>query len=66
MKAGRRAELERFRWYNPSLDEALEELGRVEARVAGALALLKQSPHYIGVEGDLFYELQAILTTETA
>jgi hypothetical protein len=65
MKTERRAELERFRWYNPSLDEALEELGRAEAKIAKALTLLSRRHHYVGVEGDLFAELQDILTTET-
>lgn len=65
MRTERRAELERFRWYNPSLDEALEELGRAEDKVAKALTLLSQRRHYLGVDGDLFAELQDILTTET-
>lgn len=57
----RRAELERFRWYNTSLDEAMAELERVECRVAKAVELLKNARHYVGVEGDLIEELRETL-----
>jgi len=48
LSPARRAELERFRWYNTSLDEAMEELGRVEARAASALKLLEDLRHFEG------------------
>lgn len=54
LSPARRAELERFRWYNTSLDEVMEELGRVEAKIAAAL---KQSEDFRHFEGGYEREL---------
>lgn len=41
----RRSELERFRFYNTSLDEAMEELSHVEEELAQARDTLQRLQH---------------------
>lgn len=47
-----RAELERARWYNTSLDKALAELGRAERRIADTKKLLDAYRHFVGAEDE--------------
>lgn len=44
----KRAELERGRWYNTSLDQALAEIDRKEAIIQRALEQLEDSRHFAG------------------
>lgn len=61
MTPARRAELEKFRWWNPSLDVAMAELERVEARVRAARDLLDGARHYVGHAEELVAALKEIL-----